>query len=454
MISSLIDKVLVPTGDAIRGIPTRARYRELLESQWWDPQPLYELQARKLRRLIQHAYRHTRFYRALLDRHGVTPGMIQEPADLGRIPPLTKQDVKDCLEDLVAGGAPPRDLRPQHTGGTTGIPLQFYFDRNTWAMGRAVLYRAFSWGGYRLGDPLINLVGGSLGGERDPLARKLGRFVLRKKSLPAFELVKDNLHEYLRAIRARRAKFLRGYASAVAHLAELVREEGRQEVRFQAVFPTAEILTDHQRDLLAEVFHCQVLDFYGCGEVHGLASECEQGTLHVADEHVILELAEEGRPVSAGQSGEVLLTDLDNLSMPFIRYRVGDAAEAATQPCPCGRALSPLAKLHGRFNDMLRTTRGERISGNFLPHLVGPMVGVQEYQVVQDRLDHLDLKIVRGKEFEPRHVATILGEVRSHLGAEMEVDVTYVEAIQRARSQKRRFCICLIDADKGTIPSS
>ena len=67
------------------------------------------------------------------------------------------------------------------------------------------------------------------------------------------------------------------------------------------------------------------------------------------DESYIVELLVDGRPAEPGEVGEVVITDLNNFSVPLIRYRIGDLATAVDgTPCPCGRDLSRIGRIEGR----------------------------------------------------------------------------------------------------------
>ncbi len=57
----------------------------------------------------------------------------------------------------------------------------------------------------------------------------------------------------------------------------------------------------------------------------------EHDGLHLTAENQLIEiLDDQGRAVAAGQEGNVVVTDLTNYGMPFIRYANGDLAVAAS----------------------------------------------------------------------------------------------------------------------------
>ena len=69
-------------------------------------------------------------------------------------------------------------------------------------------------------------------------------------------------------------------------------------------------------------------------------------------------LAERGLDVALeliGETGEVLLTPLDQWAMPLLRYQVGDVGSASDGDCPCGRGLPLMQAIQGRVQDLIVT---------------------------------------------------------------------------------------------------
>ena len=88
--------------------------------------------------------------------------------------------------------------------------------------------------------------------------------------------------------------------------------------------------------------------------------------MHINAEHVYVEcLKENGEPAAAGESGELIITDLDNYGMPFIRYRIGDVGMLSDRKCNCGRGLPIMETVGGRTFDIIVGTNGRHLGGNF-----------------------------------------------------------------------------------------
>src|SRR5436305_75 len=78
---------------------------------------------------------------------------------------------------------------------------------------------------------------------------------------------------------------------------------------------------------------------------------------------------------------EILVTDLHNYGMPFIRYRIGDLGVLRTTGrCACGRGLPKLHSIEGRTLDILRTRNGRVVPGELFPHVMKDIPEIEEFQ--------------------------------------------------------------------------
>ena len=164
--------------------------------------------------------------------------------------------------------------------------------------------------------------------------------------------------EILAALEAHRPHMLYGFLTPLRQLAEQLQRLGRTQP-LRSVFSTAEPLDPSARALLAATFQAELFDIYGCTEAGPLAWECRmhQG-LHVAADMALLEC--EGRP---GMPASLVVTSLELLAMPLIRYEVGDLAlPMPAGRCDCGCTLPRLQRVEGRVVDRVRLPDGSMLS--------------------------------------------------------------------------------------------
>jgi phenylacetate-CoA ligase len=418
--------------------------RFLVESERWPPERLRELRDTKLRTLVAHAYAHIPYYRVMMDQARVTPADVRGLDDLGRLPVMTKDILKTRGAELRAADIPADALEIGSTGGTTGAPMKYARDKANTVWQRACYWRGFSWGGLTLGTSYVQLFGGSLGQGGARKYNRLKNWFSGKVFLPAFELSEHNVSDYVRVATGANARFLVGYASACHHLAVLAERRGLT-LPMTAVFPTAEVLLPQWADDMRRIMGAAVLPYYGCGEVSSLGFSCPESTPHVyhtTEEHSVIEVERPDGTAALEGEGAFLITDLDNLAMPFIRYRNGDAGALAGPGCACGRTLGRITRVDGRVGDVLVTMAGQEISGLIGAHAMRLVNGVEAFQIVQSIPGQAVLRIQRGAGFDQAGVEPRLKSIfEKHLGDGSRVSFEYVAAIEKTAAGKARYIV-------------
>src|SRR5262249_51808020 len=138
---------------------------------------------------------------------------------------------------------------------------------------------------------------------------------------------------------------------------------------------------------------------------------------------------DEGRPTPAGAEGNVVITDLTNFGMPFIRYLNGDRAIAGFEQCPCGRGLPLLKKVVGRTLDMLDTPDGRHVPGEFFPHLIKEFAPVRRFQVVQDDSQSIQVRLVVNGNWNEGARQLLEAQIRTVVGDAVQLELVIVDDI-------------------------
>ena len=396
-----------------------------------------------LRLLLEHAYQHVPFYKKAFELEGTKPSDIRSTADLCRLKPVRKKDVLLDPDAFLADNRSAFHGRKQHSGGTTGEVFTYYQDSEAWALNWALKMRTFEWGGYRFGkDRLGVMAGGSLIPQRNA---SWGSLLWRKASnchsMPITHLDEADMERYFEQLQRQHIRFLRGYPSALTVFASYLRDTGKL-LPMESVFTTAEMLFPHQRELMRQMFCCEVYDTYGCGDGMGNATECElhQG-LHVCPEVSVMQVVnEQGQPVAPGEEGEVVLTSLFDYSMPLIRYAPGDRAVLKAESCPCGRGGMMLERVVGRAADVFKLSNGRILNGLSIPFedLERDLV---RFQIVQEASDRVVIKIVPRDTANADVVERIQRLMRHHCGEGITVEVRSVDRIEVPPSGKFRYVV-------------
>ena len=148
-----------------------------------------------------------------------------------------------------------------------------------------------------------------------------------------------------------------------------------------------------------------------------------------------------GEWVKEGERGELVVTDLDNYGYPFIRYKIGDLATSFLGGCSCGRKLELLKNIKGRSFDIIVGPNGNRLGGTYWTLLMRSVPGVENFQIVQESISRLSLKIVRGKAFRTSSLDFVLENIHEKCGTGINIYVKYVDEILPTPGGKRRFVI-------------
>lgn len=414
--------------------------------QWLAPERLRALQLERLQRLLRHCEQHVPWYRRRWRELGIAAADIRSLDDYARLPVLGKDEIRAHFDEFRADGWHDR-LLYKATGGSTGQPMRFGYTRESNERRTAVMWRGYGWAGARMGRRTLYVWGGAVGEPQrlHQFKDRLYHAAFARRMLNSFHMTDANLGEYVDAIDAYRPEVIVGYVGPLVRLARWLLDRRRTLARPPAaVLGAAEALHDFQRELIERAFGCPAYNTYGCREVMLIASECghRQG-LHVNADHLVVELH---GAMPAGASGEVLLTDLSNYGMPLLRYANGDMATASAASCPCGRGLPLLAHVDGRKLDAIRTPDGHLLPGEFFPHMLKDVPGLRRFQLVQRRLDRLELALVCDERFDDASMGYIRRELAKVVGDSVALDCRIVDDIPLTPSGKLRVTVSALTA--------
>lgn len=239
-------------------------------------------------------------------------------------------------------------------------------------------------------------------------------------------------------MNAEEFKFFSGYPSNIYQFALLIKEAGLCLTHPPKIILTGgEKLRVSQVKIIEEVCKCKVLDHYGFCEAAGNASRCEGGVYHEDFEFGLLEPYNIEQLSDGKISGEILTTSFSNIAIPLIRYQVGDVATWAKMDCKCGRYSTVISNIEGRIEDSVITPEGFRISR--LDTIWEDTNHVIEAQIVQDKLNHVILRVVKDERFSKKDEMKILQNAEMCLTPKMVIDIEYIEAPQLEKTNAGKF---------------
>jgi len=415
----------------IKGTSIQKYLRWLNKTQWLKPEELKRIQNKKLRALVKHAYENVPYYHHTFRVLNLKPDDIKSKDDLQKVPILTKEMIRKNFSDLIAVNMSRSRFIETRSSGSTGKPLRFFIDKKAYSHGWAQTFRCWSWAGFSIGDPYVKI-----GAEpRTKFWKKLQDRLMNCLYIPREDIF--NAGDYwIKKMKDKRPKIIRGYPSYIYILAKIVNDMN-VDINPNAVMTTGEILTPQYRDTIEEAFNCKVFDCYG-GEATPIAFECElHKSYHICDEIVIVEVVKGNEMADIG---EIVITNLDNYVMPFIRYKIQDLGRMGNGVCPCGRGLSLLDSIEGRTGSIVLTPNGRILLPLFFTDLFRNLNGINQFQIIQNNVNKIKIKIVKNEKFTYDELRFVVSKLKS-VDAELDITVEFVDEIPPLNSGKTAIVI-------------
>lgn len=429
-----------------RSIAFQRIYEELKQTECWSAAQLEALQSERLQQLVRHAYENVPYYRRIFDERRLRPSDVRTPSDLYKLPILTKQAVRRNASQLKACNVTRHRYRIGRTGGSTGIPLKFLLDRERIAFDHALIYRHWSWAGYKPGDRMAVLRGLTVvSPDEHRLSCWRYDWTERKLYLSAFHLSDAVMSVYVKKLIEWEPRFIAGYPSSLFTLARFMQYQ-RCRIPVHAVFTSSEALSEVERKAIEDRFECRVWDRYGSGERLAVAQQCEYGSYHQNSEFGILQIDYPlGCPSPAGQKGAVVLTGITNLSMPLIRYAIEDVGRFVSGRCPCGRHLPLAGSIDGRKDDVIVTAEGRLMPRAGLDQIHEFVNNIERCQLVQRKIGQVTVRVQPRPNFRRDDEEEIIRQLRKRIGNRTEIDIELVEKLELTAVGKQRFIVSEID---------
>lgn len=439
----IINKIFFTTSHQLFDNSFLSTYNELQKNQWESYSELKKEQDKKLRKLVCFAYANVAFYKKQFDQLGITVSDIECIEDLNKLPVINKETIKNNWDDFKPIGLQKIKYYNIATGGSTGVPFSYRISKQARLISGCLTYRGWGYAGYELSDRMVFVGGSSLDiGSKASIIKKVHEVGRNIKKLSSFDMNDKDMENYISVINKFKPKFIRGYASAIYHLADWIKDNKIIIHQPHACLTTSEKLFPEMRKTIKEVFACDVFDGYGLNDGGLSAYECsEHNGLHIDTERSILEVIDEDGNQLNNEEGRIVATTLCDYAMPLIRYDTGDIGAISDENCSCGREYKLLKEIVGRSVDILTTPEGKKIHGWFFLYIFWKYCkGIKKYQVVQVSKEHIIIKIIPEKGFDE----TQLDEIRKIVKLRSQswnLEFEFVDSIERTKAGKYKFII-------------
>lgn len=406
-----------------RGLHYWESARFLRESAGWSRDRLEAYQSERLHALVEHARRHSPFYRGRLA--GIE---VRTLDDLRQVEPIDKETLRRELGSIrtIASGV------CVHTGGTTGKPLEVLFTKADIQERMATLDEWRARHGVNRWARRATFSGRIV---VPPAAARAGiartNLALRQRLYSSFHLHASRLEEYAQDLARFRPEMIDGFPSAISMVAAHLDATGRAGlVRPRAVFTTSENLYGHQRALIGRAFGCPVRNQYASAEGAPFVTECEHGALHADLRTGIIEQGD----------GSILVTSFTTTGTPLIRYRIGDRMDLTEGRCDCGDQNPVIAGIDGREQDYVVSPERGMVGVGLIDIFKKIPPVVRQAQVDQVAPNELLVRLVPDRTaFDERYLDVLREGLAERVGRSMGVRFDLVDRIDPEPGGKIRY---------------
>jgi len=428
-----------------------------LSQIWKNPKrtkdAITAFQNRKLRVIIDYAYRHVKYYRHLFDSHGIRPEDVKTTEDLSLIPITSGQDYRTrAFEEVFSSEIDPKKTVRRSTSGSSGRPFSVYRTPCEDHLLNFFHIRIMQRFGVRFFYKTANIRLVSASHQRDNIAGSVRQALGVYRQYPIHSLLPED--EIMRKLSLLKPDVLFGYPTVLANIAKFAHSEQSLEFDPKFIIAGGESLTPFRRREIEKGFRKTVYGIYGAHEFNKLAWECPQShDYHVCDDNVVLEVLQNGRPAAVGEQGEVVATGLHTYAMPFIRYRLGDIATRGPEVCPCGQPFSTLRDVQGRLHDYFQLPDGRLMHPDkiVVPIMENESAWFDRYELVQEEVDRIVLRIRPFQDPSESQLVNVKRLAMDQLPCDVDFRIEIVDEHAFKSEGKFRFCRSLVHSHSNKI---
>jgi phenylacetate-CoA ligase len=347
-----------------------------------QPEEIRLVQSTLLAEHLRYAAECSPFYREAWA--GLSASWL-EPDRLALLPTTDKQDLERRNEDFLA--VPAREIADiVLSSGTTGLPTRIMYTEGD--LDRLSYNEWLSFEACGVTPEDTTLLTCTL--DRCFIAGLAYYLGMRRVGAASIRNGHGTIESHLEVIRRMRPSFLVGVPSFLRRLGLYLDAQGYPAARagVRGLVCIGEPLREHgMRQVplgadLERIWGTPAFSTYASSEIVSSFCECTaRNGGHLHPELAVVEILDPaGRPLAAGEVGEVVVTPLQVEGMPLVRFRTGDTSFLMTEPCACGRRTPRLGPILGRLKQMMKV-RGTTLYPQAVFAILDGTPGIDEYWV-------------------------------------------------------------------------
>lgn len=403
----------------------------------WDkasPKDLKDEELKRLNSFLRYAKGNSVWYKDKISEEAITSG------DLSSLPILEKIEIINNLDQIKTLNE--KNGLVSLTGGTTGASMKVVYTKEDMQERFAILDSFREKHGYKIGKRTAWFSGKNLISEKDIKKGVCSHydFINKIRFYSTFHISKQNFDVYWKSLNKFQPEFIVGFPSSVYEICRIADSKGlRLNTKVKVFFPTAETVLPQHREVIGRVLGCKLVDQYASSEGAPFILECTEGNLHIQSLTGIFEVVDEN--MQPALEGEILVTSFTTHGTPLIRYRIGDCMKLSSREgkCKCNSSFPLVDKIEGRSNDFIYSLEKGKINLGNLSNSTKDVNGIVCFQIIQEKQNHLFLKVVTSQQYNKVEENKFLSAIRERVGTRLEINLQYVQEIPREKSGKFRI---------------
>ena len=424
--------------------------KEIHKYEFADREEIERLKEQKLTDLLIHSYNNVPYYSKLLREYDVVDenGNVKLE-NFPELPLLTKDIIRKEGENLYSKDHKSRRSYKNTSGGSTGEPVEFIQDcqYDDWNIATKLYFNMVL--GKEPGDSEIKF----WGSDRDiikgnlTLKDRMINFLYNRKFFNSYQLDDNSMSELIQLNNRFKPATFWSYMESALELTNFLEDHKQYFHPPKILISTIGPLTNEVKEKIESQLKCRVYNQYGSREVGVIACQCkEQKGLHTFPWWNLVEILNEKNEPVKNEEGDVVVTTFYNYSMPLIRYNIGDVAIASEDSCSCRRNTLVLKKILGRTLGYFKKSDSSLVHSHFLVQSLFFRDWLKRFQIIQDRLDHILIKLeLREDQTPPKQdIEDITAKTKLLMGNRCQIDFETVDTIKRTVSGKYVYTLCKV----------
>ena len=422
--------ILFPIADHIMITKISYYYNQIRMLNKYSKKNLNNWQEEKLKNLINYAYQNTIYYRNLFDKNRLAPKDIQKITDLRKIPILTKKDIRNNWDSLISEKQKKNSYKISSTGGSTGEPLKYLLDKNSWSYATANTIINRENIGLKFGEKYLSLGSSSLFIDKRKSLKHYIYYKLKNKyNFSGINMSDDNCKKIIDLIIKKKIKYIYGYASSIFLLSKYINKK-QLKVDINACLTTSEILLPKYKKAIENAFKCKILDEYGAFDGGITAFNNGEGFFRVGY-NTVINIYKNNK-----NYGTAIITDLLNYSMPFINYQIGDVFSVNKKNSSYNGQI--IKAILGRTSDIIYLENGNILTGPAFTVLFKDLP-IEYYYIKKNGKNSIECYIKKLSTYNDQHEKIIEGTIKKQMGEKSKLSIKYSNKIFLSKNGKRKY---------------